>query len=72
MMKSEDTASFLFGLAKRGRKYYLGIATITQDVVGIVALLASLQEAVATISREVAVCFAAVSWGGVAVVALLA
>lgn len=32
MMKSEDTASFLFGLAKRGRKYYLGIATITQDV----------------------------------------
>ncbi len=32
MMKSEDTASFLFGLAKRGRKYFLGIATITQDV----------------------------------------
>jgi conjugal transfer ATP-binding protein TraC len=32
MMKSEDTASFLFGLAKRGRKYYLGVATITQDV----------------------------------------
>lgn len=32
MMKSEDTASFLFGMAKRGRKYYLGIATITQDV----------------------------------------
>ena len=32
MMKSEDTASFLYGLAKRGRKYYLGIATITQDV----------------------------------------
>lgn len=32
MMKSEDTASFLFSLAKRGRKYYLGIATITQDV----------------------------------------
>lgn len=32
MMKSEDTASFLFGLAKRGRKYYLGLATITQDV----------------------------------------
>ncbi len=32
MMKSEDTASFLFGLAKRGRKYYLGISTITQDV----------------------------------------
>ena len=32
MMKSEDTASFLYSLAKRGRKYYLGIATITQDV----------------------------------------
>lgn len=32
MMKSEDTASFLYALAKRGRKYYLGISTITQDV----------------------------------------
>ena len=32
MMKSEDAASFLFGMAKRGRKYYLGLATITQDV----------------------------------------
>ncbi len=32
MMKSEDAASFLFGMAKRGRKYYLGISTITQDV----------------------------------------
>ncbi|MCW9054938.1 MAG: DUF87 domain-containing protein [Candidatus Pacebacteria bacterium] len=32
MMKSEDTASFLFGIAKRGRKYFLGLATITQDV----------------------------------------
>jgi len=32
MMKSPDTASFLYGLAKRGRKYFLGIATITQDV----------------------------------------
>lgn len=31
-MKSEDTASFLFMLAKRGRKYYLGLSTITQDV----------------------------------------
>ena len=31
-MKSEDTASFLFSLAKRGRKYYLGVTTITQDV----------------------------------------
>ena len=32
MMKSEDTASFLFSLAKRGRKYFLGLMTITQDV----------------------------------------
>lgn len=32
MMKNEDTASFLFGIAKRSRKYYLGLATITQDV----------------------------------------
>lgn len=32
MMKSDDTASFLFSLVKRGRKYYLGVATITQDV----------------------------------------
>jgi conjugal transfer ATP-binding protein TraC len=32
MMKSEDTASFLYSLAKRGRKYYLGVCTITQDV----------------------------------------
>ncbi|MDP3734811.1 MAG: DUF87 domain-containing protein [bacterium] len=32
MMRSEDTASFLFSLVKRGRKYFLGVATITQDV----------------------------------------
>lgn len=32
MMKNDDTASFLFSLAKRGRKYYLGLSTITQDV----------------------------------------
>lgn len=32
MMKSEDTASFLARMVKRGRKYYLGVATITQDV----------------------------------------
>lgn len=32
MMKAEDTASFLFSLVKRGRKYYLGVSTITQDV----------------------------------------
>jgi conjugal transfer ATP-binding protein TraC len=32
MLKSEDTAAFLHNVAKRGRKYYLGISTITQDV----------------------------------------
>jgi len=32
MMKTPDTASFLYSMAKRGRKYYLGLATITQDV----------------------------------------
>lgn len=32
MMKSEDTASFLTRMIKRGRKYYLGVSTITQDV----------------------------------------
>ncbi|MBI4121411.1 MAG: DUF87 domain-containing protein [Candidatus Ryanbacteria bacterium] len=32
MMKHPDSASFLYGIAKRARKYYLGLATITQDV----------------------------------------
>lgn len=32
MMKHEDSASFLYGIVKRARKYYLGVATITQDV----------------------------------------
>lgn len=32
MMKYPDSASFLFGLVKRARKYYLGVSTITQDV----------------------------------------
>ncbi|PIT92717.1 MAG: conjugal transfer protein TraC [Candidatus Harrisonbacteria bacterium CG10_big_fil_rev_8_21_14_0_10_42_17] len=32
MMKYEDGASFLFGLVKRCRKYFLGVSTITQDV----------------------------------------
>jgi len=32
LMKSVDGASFLFGIAKRARKYYLGITTVTQDV----------------------------------------
>lgn len=31
LMKHEDGASFLYGIAKRGRKYYLGLSTITQD-----------------------------------------
>lgn len=32
MMKYKDSASFLFGLVKRARKYFLGVTTITQDV----------------------------------------
>lgn len=32
LMKYEDSANFLFSLAKRCRKYNLGITTITQDV----------------------------------------
>jgi len=32
MMQHDDAASFLFGIAKRCRKYYLGLTTITQDV----------------------------------------
>ncbi|MBI5786957.1 MAG: conjugal transfer protein TraC, partial [Candidatus Niyogibacteria bacterium] len=32
LMKEEQGASFLFGIAKRARKYFLGVATITQDV----------------------------------------
>jgi type IV secretory pathway VirB4 component len=32
MMKEEDGASFLFGMCKRSRKYWLGVTTITQDV----------------------------------------
>lgn len=32
LMKYETSAAFLFGLAKRCRKYYLGLTTITQDV----------------------------------------
>jgi len=31
-MKYKDSASFLYSMAKRARKYYLGITTITQDV----------------------------------------
>jgi len=32
MMRNEDGASFLFGICKRARKYWLGVTTITQDV----------------------------------------
>ncbi len=31
-MKNKDSASFLYSMAKRARKYYLGITTISQDV----------------------------------------
>ncbi len=31
-MKHTDTAAFLHSMAKRARKYYLGVTTITQDV----------------------------------------
>ncbi|MBI2190206.1 MAG: ATP-binding protein [Candidatus Levybacteria bacterium] len=32
MMKYEDSASFVYSIAKRARKYYLGLTTVTQDV----------------------------------------
>lgn len=32
LMQHEAAANFLFGIAKRCRKYYLGLTTITQDV----------------------------------------
>ena len=32
LMQREDGASFLFGMAKRARKYWLGVTTVTQDV----------------------------------------
>src|SRR3989338_5228392 len=31
MMKYPDSASFMYSIAKRARKYYLGLTTITQD-----------------------------------------
>ena len=31
-MKNQDSALFLYSMAKRARKYYLGLTTITQDV----------------------------------------
>ena len=32
LLKYDDGASFMFGIAKRARKYFLGVTTITQDV----------------------------------------
>lgn len=32
LMKNSDSATFLYGIAKRARKYFLGVTTITQDV----------------------------------------
>ncbi len=32
MMKFEDSASFVYSIAKRARKYFLGLTTATQDV----------------------------------------
>lgn len=32
LMKYEDSANFMFSLAKRARKYFLGLTTISQDV----------------------------------------
>jgi type IV secretory pathway VirB4 component len=32
MMQSPDSAKFMYSIAKRARKYYLGLTTITQDV----------------------------------------
>jgi len=32
MMQHENSAKFLYSIAKRARKYYLGLTTITQDV----------------------------------------
>jgi len=32
IMQNEDGASFLYGICKRARKYWLGVSTITQDI----------------------------------------
>lgn len=37
MMQYEDSAKFLFSIAKRARKYYLGVTTISQDVADMLA-----------------------------------
>ncbi|MBI2017951.1 ATP-binding protein [Candidatus Daviesbacteria bacterium] len=38
LMRNEDSANFLVDIAKRARKYYLGLTTITQDVEDFLAL----------------------------------
>ncbi len=38
MMKNPDSGSFLVEMAKRARKYYLGVTTITQDVEDFLAI----------------------------------
>jgi len=37
MMQHEDAGSFMFGIAKRCRKYYAGLTTITQDITDFLA-----------------------------------
>lgn len=37
MMQHEDAASFMFGIAKRCRKYFTGLTTITQDIADFLA-----------------------------------
>jgi len=37
MMQYEDAGSFMFGIAKRCRKYYAGLTTITQDITDFLA-----------------------------------
>ncbi len=37
MMKHDDAASFMFGIAKRCRKYFTGLTTITQDIADFMA-----------------------------------
>ena len=32
LLQNEDSARFMYGIAKRARKYYLGLTTISQDV----------------------------------------
>lgn len=32
MLQHPESAAFLFGIAKRARKYFLGLTTITQDI----------------------------------------